>query len=136
MAHTNTRAAPRAAALSYRQAIRLKTRHAHSTRSRSASPPRLMAPSKLVKKARKDARKDSAAAHQLALWYSLGEEGLRQDLALWLRWEVEAAERGCAEAQFDLGDAYDDGTMGLQVDHATAFAWFRKAALQGRALLH
>ena len=93
-----------------------------------------MAPSKLVKKARKDARKSSEAAHRLAGWYAEGEEGLVRDLSLWLRWEVEAAERGCVDAQFDLGEAHDDGTMGLQVDHATAFAWYRRAALQGKAL--
>ena len=93
-----------------------------------------MAPSKLVKQARKDARKDSQAAHRLAEWYARGEEGLDRDLSLWLRWELEAAERGCADAQYALGEAYDEGTMGLlQVDHATACAWFRRAALQGRA---
>ena len=93
-----------------------------------------MAPSKLVKKTRKDARKDSAAAHQLAVWYARGEEGLSQDLELYFRWELEAAERGCADAQYGLGVGYLHGTMGLQVAPAIAFAWFRKAALQGRAL--
>ena len=86
-----------------------------------------------MKQARKDARKDAAAAHRLAEWYGMGEEGLDRDFSLWLRWEVEAAERGCADAQYELGDAYHEGTMGLQVDHAMAFAWCRKAALQGRA---
>ena len=60
-----------------------------------------MAPSNLVKQARKDARKNAAAAHQLAEWYAMGEEGLDRDLSLWLRWETEAAERGCADARFD-----------------------------------
>jgi len=92
-----------------------------------------MAPSKLVKQARKDARKDAAAAHRLAGWYGGGEEGLERDLTLWRRWEVEAAERGCADAQFELGDAYFHGLMGLQVAHATGFAWFQRAALQGKA---
>ena len=94
-----------------------------------------MAPSILVKRARQDARKDAAAAHLLARWYHEGEEGLERDVSLWRRWEVEAAERGCADAQFDLGDAYYRGGGGLEVDHATAFAWLRKAALQGKALL-
>jgi len=94
-----------------------------------------MAPSKLVKQARKDARKDAAAAHRLADWYSRGEEGLNRDLSLWFRWELEAAERGCADAQYELGGAYVNGTMGLQVDRAIAFAWIQKAALQGRAFL-
>ena len=92
-----------------------------------------MAPSKRVKQARKDARKSSEAAHLLAGWYAGGEEGLARDLSLWRRWELEAAERGCADAQAALGDAYYQGIKGLPVDHATASAWFRKAALQGRA---
>ena len=94
-----------------------------------------MPPTKLAKQTRKDARRDAAAAYQLSLWYSEGEEGLSQDDELAVKWEREAAERGCADAQFELGAAYDQGVTGfLQVDHATAFAWFRKAALQGRGL--
>ena len=92
-----------------------------------------MAPSKRVKKARKDARKSSEAAHRLAGWYAEGEEGLVRDLSMWRRWELEAAKRGCVDAQRALGEAYYRGSKGLQVDHATAFAWVRKAALQGRA---
>ena len=94
-----------------------------------------MAPSKLVKQARKDARKDAAAAHRLAGWYARGEEGLDRDHSLWLRWEMEAAERGCADAQYELGSAYSEGEVGLQVAPAKAFAWLQKAALQGRAFL-
>ena len=93
-----------------------------------------MAPSKLAKKTREDARKDAAAAHQLALWYFWGEEGLSQDDALGLKWEREAAKRGCAEAQYQIGVGYAQGVLVLKVDHALALAWFRKAALQGRAL--
>ena len=92
-----------------------------------------MAGSNLAKQTRKDARKDAAAAHQLAQWYAEGEEGLNQDDELFFRWELEAAERGCADAQFSLGCTYTSGDAGLQVDHAIAIAWFRKAALQGRA---
>ena len=92
-----------------------------------------MAPSKLAKQTRKDARKDAAAAHRLAVWHARGEEGMSQDRELALKWEREAAERGCADAQYELGVGYREGDMGLTVDHATAFAWFRKAARQGRA---
>ena len=94
-----------------------------------------MAPSKHVKEARNDARKDAAAAHRLAVWYAMGEEGLDRDASLWLRWEEEAAERGYADAQHALGSAYMHGISGLPVDPETAFGWLRKAALQGRALL-
>ena len=92
-----------------------------------------MAPSQLVKQARRDARKDAAAAHQLAEWYAEGAEGLDSDPSLWLRWEVEAADRGCADAQYELGVGYYQGNLGLQVALATAIEWFQKAALQGRA---
>ena len=109
-------------------------KHINCTPHERANRSCVMAPSKLVKQARKDVRKSSAAAHRLAEWYAEGEEGLDRDLSLWLRWEVEAAERGCADAQAALGYAYKQATMGLQADHATAFAWLRKAALQGRAL--
>jgi len=98
-----------------------------------ASRSRGMAPSKLAKQTRKNARRDAAAAHQLAVWYARGEEGLSQDLELYFRWELEAAERGCADAQYELGVGYFNGSKGLQVDLAIAFAWARKAALQGRA---
>ena len=92
-----------------------------------------MAPSKLAKQTRKDARRDAAAAHQLALWYSRGVEGLSQDFQLAVRWELEAAERKCTDAQHELGVWYFHGTMGLQVDHAAAFVLIEKAALQGRS---
>jgi len=92
-----------------------------------------MAPSSRVKEARKDARRDAAAAHRLAWWYAGGEEGLDRDLSLWLRWETEAAERKCADAQHALGGAYFIGTSGVPSNHAIAFAWLQKAALQGKA---
>ena len=95
---------------------------------------RVMAPSKLVKKARKDARKDPAAAHQLAQWYVRGEEGLGRDHSSWLRWETEAGERGCVDAQFVLGCARRRGDMGLGVNLVVAAEWFQKAALQGHVL--
>ena len=44
-----------------------------------------------------------------------------------------AAERKCADAQYALGMWYKYGAMGLQVDHAAAFVWIQKAALQGGA---
>jgi len=92
-----------------------------------------MAPSKLAKQTLKVAPQDAAAAHRLALWHARGEEGLNQDFQLSFKWERVAAECGCADAQHQLGGAYLQGSLGLQVAPATAFAWFRKAALQGRA---
>jgi len=95
---------------------------------------RVMAPSKLAKQTRKVAPQNAAAAHRLALWHARGEEGLHQDGVLAFQWERKAAELGCADAQFALGAAYKRGGMDLQAVPATAFAWFRKAALQGMAL--
>ena len=92
-----------------------------------------MAPSKLAKQTRKVALQDAAAAHRLAGWYLDGEEGLDSDHTLWFRWEEEAAERKCADAQYTLGNTYAQGTMGLQVAPAIAFGWLQKAALQSRA---
>ena len=94
-----------------------------------------MAPSKLAKQTLKVAPQDAVAAHRLAGWYATGEEGLSQNFELCVKWEWLAAERGCADAQSEVGVAIEKGHMGLQVDHAIAFTWFRKAALQGRALL-
>ena len=94
-----------------------------------------MAPTKLAKQTRKVAPQNAAAAHQLALWYFTGEEGLSKDLDLASKWEREAANRGCADAQFTLGDFHASRCFaGLQADLATSFAWFQKAALQGRAI--
>ena len=113
---------------------RRETHRAHSAREdEEASHSRVMAPSKLAKQTRKVAPQNAAAAHRLAGWYAKGEEGLSQDRELAFKWELEAAERNCADAQHEIGVAYYDGTMGVQVDHAMAFAWFRKAALQGGA---
>ena len=56
---------------------------------------------------------------------------MARDLSLWLRWETEAAERGCVDAQFALGCAYADGSMGVEVNLEVSTEWFRRAALQG-----
>lgn len=42
------------------------------------------------------------------------------------------AEKGDAEAQFNLGERYHDG-QGIEQDYAEAFKWARKAAEQGYA---
>ena len=45
----------------------------------------------------------------------------------------KAAEQGYADAQFFLGDMYDNG-RGVQKDYAQAVKWYRKAAEQGDAM--
>mmetsp|Transcript_40672 Transcript_40672/g.100505 ORF Transcript_40672/g.100505 Transcript_40672/m.100505 type:complete len:442 (-) Transcript_40672:233-1558(-) len=95
-----------------------------------------MAPkgSRLARQTLKNVRKDPEAAHQLADWHLDGEEGLVRNLSLWLRWETEAAERGCIDAQGALGDAYLLGDNGVEVDLVVSTKWFRRAALQGDAV--
>ena len=44
----------------------------------------------------------------------------------------KAAEQGLAEAQFNLGCAYDNGE-GVPQDYAQSAAWYRRAADQGLA---
>ncbi|MEI8290559.1 MAG: hypothetical protein WCH99_13905 [Verrucomicrobiota bacterium] len=45
---------------------------------------------------------------------------------------TEAAEKGDAEAQFDLGRRYYEGD-GVMTNQAESFNWFRKAGEQGHA---
>ena len=52
--------------------------------------------------------------------------------AEWLKLQWKAAEHGDAEAQYALGQAYEEG-KGISTDTRTAFGWFFKAALQGHA---
>ena len=44
----------------------------------------------------------------------------------------EDAERGDAEAQYNLGNSYDFG-MGVEQDHAQAVEWYAKSADRGYA---
>jgi TPR repeat protein len=60
--------------------------------------------------------------------------GLRRslvsDYAEAVRWYRRAAEQGDANAQLELGTAYDTG-KGVAQDYAEAAEWYRKAAEQG-----
>ena len=49
-----------------------------------------------------------------------------------MAWFRKAAEQGDAEAQSNLGYAYDTG-RGVPQDYTQAVAWYRKAAEQGEA---
>lgn len=48
-------------------------------------------------------------------------------------WLQDAAEAGCAEAQFQLGVRYAHGMGGVAQDHIQAVKWLREAARQGHA---
>jgi TPR repeat protein len=86
-----------------------------------------MAPSERARQVMSDARTDPAAAHRLAGWYRGGEEGLFMSLELAFRWELQAAERGHIEAQYNMGICCLKG-VGVTVDYEAAATWFAKAA--------
>jgi hypothetical protein len=44
---------------------------------------------------------------------------------------LESAQKGDAEAQFELGKNYETGRIGLPKDYAQALHWYRAAADQG-----
>ena len=50
-----------------------------------------------------------------------------------MRWYRMAAEQGYADAQFNLGIAYDNG-INVAKDTKEAVRWYRMAAEQGYAL--
>lgn len=56
--------------------------------------------------------------------------GYPQDDSTAIMWYRKAADKGLAEAQFDLGDMYWLGN-GVAKDYSEAIAWYRKAGEQG-----
>jgi len=44
------------------------------------------------------------------------------------------AQKGDAQSQYELGSAFDDGSLGVAEDEAEAVKWYRKAAEQNDAL--
>jgi uncharacterized protein len=58
--------------------------------------------------------------------------GVALDHAEAARWYRQAAQRGEAKAQYNLGDLYLRGE-GVPLDESAAFSWFQKAALQGHS---
>lgn len=84
----------------------------------------------------------TAAIAQLTAWAGQGSPVAQRELALtylnWpgheadaQSWMLSAAKGGDAESQFILAEALFKGTCGFQADHAQAWAWYEKAALQG-----
>ena len=49
---------------------------------------------------------------------------------------IEAAERGDAEALFELGAIFSTGAQGAELDLIEAHKWFNLAALKGNAAAH
>ena len=76
---------------------------------------------------------DAAAQLQLGIIYAKRDGGPKDGFeAEAVKWFRRAADRGLADAQFNLGWMYDRGE-GVAKGHAEAVRWFRKAAEQGLA---
>ena len=60
-------------------------------------------------------------------------KGVRVDQSLAVKWYRMAAERGDADAQYNLAACYDNGE-GVRKNSAVAVRWCRKAAEQGLAV--
>ena len=67
----------------------------------------------------------------LALQYG---QGVPRDDAQAVSWYRKAAEHGNADAQSQLGWAYENGYGGLAKNDSEAIRWYRKAAEQGSSL--
>jgi len=86
----------------------------------------------------------AAAIDQLTTWAKQGLPVAQRELALtylnWPQhdaetrnWLMNAAQSGDADAQFQLADALYKGSSGFQSDHALAWGWYEKAALQNHS---
>jgi TPR repeat protein len=76
---------------------------------------------------------DATAQYELASCYNAGDcDGVRQDNVNAFEWYEKAATQGNADAQFNLGVAYEYGQGGQQ-DYVRACEWYEKAATQGNA---
>ena len=72
----------------------------------------------------------TVSLYLLALWPAEGRAAMTADEVRKVLRYVEKADRGEAEAQFNLGRCYAQGE-GVEKDLARAFSWCRKAAEQG-----
>ena len=74
---------------------------------------------------------DPVAQSVLGYKYDVGED-VPQDHAMAASWYRRAAERGYANAQFNLAEMLLDG-VGVEQSSEQAFAWYSKAAIQGHS---
>jgi TPR repeat protein len=87
----------------------------------------------MLKRAAERADKDNPhALHELALIYEsqTGNERIIQDEAYALQLFHQAADLGYKFSQFRLGQAYEYGLLGCQIDARTSIAWYTRAAAQ------
>lgn len=62
-----------------------------------------------------------------------GWEGLVVDEEKAVQWLTKAAEQGESEAQFQIGQMYDEGKWVGRKNHTLSLEWYEKAAQQGHA---
>ena len=91
-----------------------------------------MAPTKDAQKLRRAAERKGKAEdqYQLALLYSSGREGLKQDLVAAAAWSRKAAAQQHASAQYNIGRCYAKDE-GVEQNDALAATWLIKAVDQG-----
>jgi TPR repeat protein len=87
----------------------------------------------MLKRAAERSDKDNPhALHELALIYEsqTGNERVIVDEAYALQLFHQAADLGYKFSQFRLGQAYEYGLLGVQIDARTSIAWYTRAAAQ------
>ncbi|KAF1830370.1 hypothetical protein BDW02DRAFT_104203 [Decorospora gaudefroyi] len=87
----------------------------------------------MLKRAADRADRDNPhSLHELALIYEAqtGNERIIRDEAYALQLFHQAADLGYKFSQFRLGQAYEYGLLGCEVDARTSIAWYTKAAAQ------
>ncbi len=72
----------------------------------------------------------SAAQHDLAALYVAGTGGVARDYGRAVFWFTKSAEKGMANAHYNLGVMYQQG-LGVPQDAAAALGWYEKAAQLG-----
>ena len=72
----------------------------------------------------------SAAQHDLAALYVAGTGGVQRDYGRAVFWFTKSAEKGMANAHYNLGVMYQQG-LGVPQDAAAALGWYERAAQLG-----
>ena len=75
---------------------------------------------------------DAQSQDELGAAFDEGSLGVAKDEVEAVKWYRKAADQGFADAQYNLGVCYHDGT-GVAKDEVEAVNWVRKAAEQGDA---
>jgi uncharacterized protein len=73
---------------------------------------------------------DPVAQYNLSFLYDEGQ-GIEKDAVKGAEWLTKAAEQGYVNAQFNLGNNYNNGVSGVALNVDRAIHWLTKAAEQG-----